>query len=177
MKVQLRRSNNVDGKTVVMFAFDGYEAGTLEIPWACWQIWQKSLLKGMAASDVPFETEITGWTLVDGVPVHAVPSAGVAAHLPKPREAAQARENDEDSDALADQIVLGARAARLPKVPETRPTSPASQASSQAASVASRVRVEAAALEAAFLETGRLVPFDDLSAPVAETQHRDDQTQ
>lgn len=158
MKIQLRRSNNVDGKTVVMFVFDGYEAGTLEIPWQCWLIWQKSLLKGMAASDVPFEMEVTGWTLGNPEPPRVV------AQLPKTGATSQPREIEVDSDAVADLMLSGARVAPLPK---TRPTvAPA------------EIAAEAAAVEAAFLATGKLVPLpaEGQSVLVAPTQHRGGQT-
>ena len=92
MKLNISRSAAVDvaGKamTYVRFDFDGHDAGTLEVPWEAWRVWNKALIAGCAASLTPYEQVVSGFTLPGYEPAKPVPSsnlpnAAMIAQLPK----------------------------------------------------------------------------------------------
>lgn len=135
MKLVIRRSAAVvvEGKPVsyIRFEFDGHDAGTLEIPWDAWRVWNKALLAGQAASLTPYDQVVEGYILegYEQANVGAVfPAPGsqrsALAQLPKLDDGVELPEIAEEFAATLGQGEI----ARFAQLPTTTPIASAARA-------------------------------------------------
>lgn len=66
MRIDILRSQPINGVTKVRFTFDGVDAGELSVPWHAWALWVKTLIAGAAQAPVPVEVHVHGYIIKEG---------------------------------------------------------------------------------------------------------------